>query len=115
MKMKVIVLKNFFGRTRSVKYLGDFIIFIMVFYALLVIIFSILYFLIARAELGNSADYNQWFYFSIVTLTTVGFGDITPINDIMRLLASVEAFIGYISPSIIISVGLALIFKENNL
>ena len=33
-------------------------------------------------------------YFSFVTLTTVGYGDITPSADITRLLACLEAICG---------------------
>jgi hypothetical protein len=33
-------------------------------------------------------------YFSLVTLTTVGYGDITPATDLARGLAAVEAIVG---------------------
>ncbi len=34
------------------------------------------------------------FYFSVVTFTTLGFGDISPVTDVGRAVASVEAFTG---------------------
>ena len=34
------------------------------------------------------------FYFSIVTMTTVGFGDVTPISEIGRLLTVLMIFTG---------------------
>jgi voltage-gated potassium channel Kch len=35
-------------------------------------------------------------YFSIVTLTTVGYGDITAASDLAKRLVAVEAFMGQI-------------------
>jgi hypothetical protein len=35
-------------------------------------------------------------YFSIVTLTTVGFGDITAVSGVARTLVALEALIGQI-------------------
>ncbi len=34
-------------------------------------------------------------YFSLVTLTTLGYGDIIPANDFLRLLAPLEALVGF--------------------
>lgn len=34
-------------------------------------------------------------YVSFVTLTTLGYGDVTPTNDLLRILAPVEALIGF--------------------
>ena len=42
---------------------------------------------------------NNWytpFYFSIVTFTTLGFGDVTPLNLAAQLWISLEVIIGYI-------------------
>jgi hypothetical protein len=41
-------------------------------------------------------------YFSFVTLTTVGYGDITPVYPIARTLAAAEALIGQLYPAILI-------------
>jgi hypothetical protein len=41
-------------------------------------------------------------YFSFVTLTTVGYGDITPIHPVARALATAEAFVGQLYPAILI-------------
>ena len=41
-------------------------------------------------------------YFSFVTLTTVGYGDITPVHPIARTLAIVEALVGQLYPVILI-------------
>jgi voltage-gated potassium channel Kch len=41
-------------------------------------------------------------YFSLVTFTTVGFGDVTPVTPLARRLAMLEGFIGQLYPAIII-------------
>ncbi|MEO8752087.1 MAG: potassium channel family protein [Casimicrobiaceae bacterium] len=42
-------------------------------------------------------------YFSFVTLTTVGYGDIVPVQPFARSLAMLEAFIGQIFPAILLA------------
>lgn len=44
-----------------------------------------------------------FFYFSMVALTTVGFGDITPIHPLARSLVMFEAFIGQLYPAILLA------------
>ena len=43
------------------------------------------------------------FYFSFVTLTTVGFGDVTAVHPIARSLAMLEALMGQLFPTILIA------------
>lgn len=43
------------------------------------------------------------FYFSIVTLTTLGYGDITPVAPIARALAAIEAMVGVMFIAVIVS------------
>ena len=42
-------------------------------------------------------------YYSFVTLTTVGYGDITPVHPIARSLAAGEALVGQLYPAILIA------------
>ena len=42
-------------------------------------------------------------YFSFVTLTTVGYGDITPIHPLARSFAMAEALVGQLYPAILIA------------
>ncbi len=44
-----------------------------------------------------------FFYFSMVALTTTGFGDITAIHPIARSLVALEGFIGQLYPAILIA------------
>jgi voltage-gated potassium channel Kch len=42
-------------------------------------------------------------YFSFVTLTTVGYGDIVPVDPLVRSLCNIEAIIGQIFPATILA------------
>jgi hypothetical protein len=44
----------------------------------------------------------RWIYFSFVTLTTVGYGDVTPVARAARSLAMLEGLIGQLYPAIIL-------------
>ncbi len=57
------------------------------------------------SKLGGEAFFNQgeqwntmgsYLYFSLITITTVGFGDLTPATDLGRSLTAAEALIGQI-------------------
>lgn len=48
-------------------------------------------------------DHSIWLYFSFVTLTTVGYGDITPVAPPARALAILEALIGQLYPAIVLA------------
>jgi hypothetical protein len=43
------------------------------------------------------------FYFSFVTLSTVGYGDITPISKVARMLAAMEAMTGLLYVAVLIA------------
>ena len=51
----------------------------------------------------NLRDLSSAMYFSFVTLTTLGYGDITPINNFARSLAFLEAAIGQIYLTVLIA------------
>ena len=42
-------------------------------------------------------------YFSFVTLTTVGYGDVTPVHPVARSLAVAEALTGQLYPAILLA------------
>lgn len=52
---------------------------------------------------GSSGDWSGFLYFSMVTLATLGYGDITPLHPAARSLATLEAFLGQLYPAILIS------------
>lgn len=51
----------------------------------------------------NIGDISSAMYFSFVTLTTLGYGDITPVNDFARSLAFLEAATGQIYLTVLIA------------
>lgn len=78
-------------------------------FLLIALVFCFLYdleFLVMGPEafrgLG-SADKKEFMYFSLTTLTTVGYGDITPAVPGSRSAANLEALIGQLYPAILIA------------
>jgi hypothetical protein len=47
--------------------------------------------------------YSTILYFSFVTLTSTGYGDVTPVNPLVRTLANVEAIIGQLYPATLLA------------
>ena len=58
---------------------------------------------------GTDEDYVHFIYFSLVSLTTVGFGDVYPVNAAAKMLATALSTLGVLFPAIVIArlVGLA--------
>ena len=52
---------------------------------------------------GSASDPMVLYYFSFVTLTTVGYGDILPVAPVARALATLEALVGQLYPAILIA------------
>jgi hypothetical protein len=52
---------------------------------------------------GRNAPLGQLLYFSLTTLTTTGYGDITPLHPFVRSLANLEAVIGQIFPATLLA------------
>jgi voltage-gated potassium channel Kch len=81
-------------------------------YLLIAILFAFLYGLTEAISPGafnipgehaGVARGETFYYFSIVTLTTVGFGDITAVHPFVRSLVMLEALIGQLYPAILIA------------
>jgi hypothetical protein len=51
----------------------------------------------------GSAETSFGLYYSMVTLTTLGYGDITPLNPIARMFAALESFIGQLYVAILVA------------
>ncbi len=61
--------------------------------------FAIIYFLSDPAReiiIQKSGSIFDYLYFSIVTFTTLGYGDITPLTGIQKFFCGIEVFLGYI-------------------
>jgi hypothetical protein len=59
-------------------------------------VFHSLQFLTGTSALDGVVASGDYVYFSFVTLTTVGYGDITPSTELAKRLAVVEAFVGQV-------------------
>ncbi len=90
--------------------IGDRVFGAIVLYLLLGLVWGVTYATIELHAPGSFAGnlrpderLTDWMYYSFVTLTTVGYGDITPISTNVRALAMLEAFVGQLYPAIIIA------------
>jgi voltage-gated potassium channel len=75
----------------------------LTFYSLLVIVFACLYRIVDGATLEpmfafagtrRSMSFPEALYFSVVTLSTIGYGDVVPIAPAARLLAAIQSVAG---------------------
>ena len=78
-------------------------------YLILGILWYILYLIVWNLDaaafegLVPSSASQKLFYFSFTTLTTLGYGDITPVNPLAMTLTNLEAIIGQLYPAIVIA------------
>lgn len=110
----------FSGRITTNKLIGSVCI-----YLLLGLIWGLIYIFIAEvspdafkgltlsSDLGSTWEY---IYYSFVTLTTLGYGDISPVNAYARVLAYLEAIAGQLYIAILVAslVGAHIVDQQNN-
>jgi hypothetical protein len=62
----------------------------------------------------SSSSETEWYYYSYVTLTTLGYGEITPLTRIARVLAAGEAVTGQLYLAVLIArlIGLEIIASQ---
>lgn len=63
---------------------------------------------------GTDIDYEHYIYFSLTSLTTVGFGDISPANAAAKMMSTLLSTIGMLYPAIIIARIVALSTANKN-
>ena len=98
---------NVFGRRSALR---DRIFGAIVLYLLLGVTWALIYAVVDlfapqsfSGHLEADAGTTDFVYFSFVTLTTVGYGDIVPVSRIVRSLSMLEALVGQLYPAIIIA------------
>lgn len=52
---------------------------------------------------GDESDFSQYIYFSLTSLTTVGFGDIYPVNQAAKMLSTFLAALGILYPAAVVA------------
>jgi Ion channel len=78
-------------------------------YLLIALSFAIIYHLIYLVEGPGSIkgllsySRREFVYLSLSTLTTIGYGDITPVSEMARSLANLEALTGQLYPAVLIA------------
>lgn len=97
---RIFKLANFLSQgqliIRALKESRDKIVVFMMFILLMVCIFGSLMYLIEGQQANSGFDsIPRSVYWAIVTLTTVGYGDISPVTSLGQLIASVIMITGY--------------------
>lgn len=67
-------------------------------YVLLVPVFALIYYWLPDSQFripeGSGTDYGSWLYYSIVTISTLGFGDYTPAHVWAQAVTAIEVVVG---------------------
>jgi hypothetical protein len=68
----------------------------------------------ARMQMWVSSEFYPFYYFSLVTMTTVGYGDLLPVSTAARSLATMEGILGQIYLTILVArlVGMYLMHQQ---
>lgn len=70
----------------------------MCIYVLAVPVFAVIYYAVPDGQFripdGGGVDFGSWLYYSIVTITTLGFGDYTPCGWMAQSITAVEVMVG---------------------
>ncbi len=80
------------------------IICIFIFYSAGNLIFALIYKRVPNSINNINPDFETAFYFSVQTMSTIGYGTLNPTGNISNILVLIESFIGLITFSIITGV-----------
>lgn len=106
--MMVIILKHIF-QTENISH--NTVSAALIAYLLLALLWSDLYLILELLYPGSfsvshetlKADASIFRYFSFVTITTLGFGDVAPVSTQARSLTTLEAFMGQIYMAVLVA------------
>ena len=78
-------------------------------------VFHAVYLVAGSSSFNNisEAEFKDFLYFSFTSLTTMGYGDITPVHPMARSLANFEALIGQLYPAILIARLVSMEFESS--
>ena len=78
-------------------------------------VFHAIYLLAGTSSFNNikSSGLKEFLYFSFTSLTTMGYGDITPVHPLARSIANFEALIGQLYPAILIARLVSMEFESS--
>lgn len=65
-------------------------------YLMLIGLFAILFYFVPAETFSEKLNIVQSIYLSVITITTLGYGDITPINDLGMILTATESILGIV-------------------
>ena len=65
-------------------------------YLLVIVVFAFTFWLLPAGSLNSEVNALDACYFSIVTITTLGYGEINPVSDMAKIAASAEAIAGIV-------------------
>ena len=65
-----------------------------------------------KLTVGQHGALNPFLYYSLTSLTTLGLGDITPVNAFARSLTTLEAVLGQLFPAVVLARILTLYMNE---
>ncbi|MBM3238818.1 potassium channel family protein [Candidatus Poribacteria bacterium] len=87
---------------------------------LIAVIFGLIYcsmfpncFVFTNKLLGQKPHWYDLMYYSVVTFTTLGFGDIAPSQPLVRVVVALEVLLGYIMLGILIGIALEKIARRS--
>jgi len=77
-------------------------------YLLMAVTWAALFYLIEGLEPGSFAvanrnDFDSFLYFSLTTLSTLGYGDITPVSKLARIWSALESITGVLYAAVLIA------------
>ena len=104
---------------RSNRITVDTIFAALVAYLLIAFAFGILYKMMVlgspasfKGLTGDPQNSNEMIYFSVITLATLGYGDIVPVANTARTIAGLEAIVGQFYVAVIISVLVGIFISQ---
>lgn len=108
-----VLIRTLKAQTNTLAGIAQFIIFSLIYMTVQILAFACVYKYTGLKFPENTQDSENLIYFSAITWTTVGYGDIVPIGA-SKLVAAIEALWGYIYMGIFIGILSSLLIGFKN-